>query len=585
MEVHLSAVAGTAVALMVAFIWWTWPYKIDKDLPGPPNLPYFGAIFLILKNYHRLPEWLAEMNEEYEGRVYGLQVPGIGLLRGAMVALSSPESVKHVLRDNFGNYVKGAQVRAGLWELLGDGIFTADGPTWKFHRKVASHMFSARLMRESTLVAARFTRRLLEVLRDRALPPASSSSGGRGGGGGGGGGGGEGSTVVDMQDMYFRLTMDIFTYIAFGEDLKSVAREKQHGFALAFDEVQRCSEARFFNPLWRVGKFLQLTASERAITRGKKVIDDFASRVIKSRRRDVEDAAAATAADADADAAKLGPDLLTRFLEDAAKKRAADTEGKSKKAGEEKKDEARTGGSDKELRDIVLNFMIAGRDTTACALSWSIYELARAPAAVRERLKAEFAEVFDVPPVPDKGGGGGNGNGGVGIDGSAESRAAFAAALAHVGQQATFEKVQSMKYAHAFAQEVLRLHPSVPKDVKFAVKKDVLPDGTNVPAGCSVIYSPYAMGRDGRLWEDPLKFDPDRFLHQKEPDAFKYTVFNAGYRLCLGKSLAMMELKLITGLLLTAFDVELAVPHAGGYQTSIVLPMRPGLMVRLTPRR
>ena len=62
----MSAVAGTAVALMVAFIWWTWPYKIDKDLPGPPNLPYFGAIFLILKNYHRLPEWLAEIINSHE---------------------------------------------------------------------------------------------------------------------------------------------------------------------------------------------------------------------------------------------------------------------------------------------------------------------------------------------------------------------------------------------------------------------------------------------------------------------------------------------------------------------------------------
>ena len=136
------------------------------------------------------------------------------------------------------------------------------------------------------------------------------------------------------------------------------------------------------------------------------------------------------------------------------------------------------------------------------------------------------------------------------------------------------------------AQEVLRLHPSVPKDIKFAVQRDTLPDGTAVPAGCCVMYSPYAMGRDPRLWPDePLAFKPERFLDQKEPDTFKYTVFNAGYRLCLGKPLAMMELKLITGLLLMSFDLERAAPHNGEYQTSIVLPMKPGLMVKLTPRR
>ena len=50
--------------------------------------------------------------------------------------------------------------------------------------------------------------------------------------------------------------------------------------------------------------------------------------------------------------------------------------------------------------------------------------------------------------------------------------------------------------------QVLRLHPSVPKDIKYALKKDVLPDGTVIPGGAAVIYCPYAMGRDERLWDE-----------------------------------------------------------------------------------
>ena len=80
----------------------------------------------------------------------------------------------------------------------------------------------------------------------------------------------------------------------------------------AAPQVQRLSNDRFFNPAWRLNRLLQLTPSERAITRGAKVIDDFARRVIRSRRRDVLSAAGS----------HLGPDLLSRFLDDAAKKEA-----------------------------------------------------------------------------------------------------------------------------------------------------------------------------------------------------------------------------------------------------------------------
>jgi|AntAceMinimDraft_5_1070358.scaffolds.fasta_scaffold57745_1 cytochrome P450 len=69
-----------------------------------------------------------------------------------------------------------------------------------------------------------------------------------------------------------------------------------------------------------------------------------------------------------------------------------------------------------------------------------------------------------------------------------------------------------------------------------------------------------------------------------EPNQYLYSVFNAGPRLCLGKPLALMEVKLVVGLLLRDFDFELAKPHAGGYGATIVLPMQPGLVVKLTPR-
>ena len=103
-------------------------------------------------------------------------------------------------------------------------------------------------------------------------------------------------------------------------------------------------------------------------------------------------------------------------------------------------------------------------------------------------------------------------------------------------------------------------------------------------AGLAVCYCPYAMGRDARHWANPLAFAPERFLEGCEPSQFAYPVFNAGPRLCLGKPLALMEIKLVTAMLLERFDFALAEPHAGGFACTLVLPMKPGLMVRFTPR-
>ena len=132
---------------------------------------------------------------------------------------------------------------------------------------------------------------------------------------------------------------------------------------------------------------------------------------------------------------------------------------------------------------------------------------------------------------------------------------------------------------------MLRLHPGVPQSVRFAKRADVLPDGTVVPAGAMIIFSPYAMGRDARLYADPPASDPERFVGRAaEPSPFEFSAFGAGPRACLGKPLALMEMKLVTALLLRAFDIELETEHAGGYTASLMLTIEPGLFVRFRPR-
>jgi fatty acid omega-hydroxylase len=176
------------------------------------------------------------------------------------------------------------------------------------------------------------------------------------------------------------------------------------------------------------------------------------------------------------------------------------------------------------LRDLVLNFLIAGRDTTAQALSWAIYLICAHP-EVEATARQEISDVCGVRgPV--------------------------------------YEDMNRLRYLQAVISEALRLYPSVPNDIKTTLRDDTLPDGTFVPAGTLVVYDICSMGRDAATWgSDAQTFRPERWLEMSEaPGMYHYPVFNAGPRECLGRRLAMVEMKMCLATLLPQLSFRLAVP-------------------------
>ena len=173
-----------------------------------------------------------------------------------------------------------------------------------------------------------------------------------------------------------------------------------------------------------------------------------------------------------------------------------------------------------ELRDIVMNFMIAGRDTTACALSWTFYELAKNPECMEKVLKevkencgedgsgADYENVGKLSYTHA-----------VAIEVSGWSKASC---VLHTCGRAgcvcccPFFRLanllpSSLRSSLPPSFQVLRLHPSVPVDIKFAKNNDTLPDGTYIPKGSTVLYSPYAIGRSEKVWGgDAKQFKPER---------------------------------------------------------------------------
>ena len=174
----------------------------------------------------------------------------------------------------------------------------------------------------------------------------------------------------------------------------------------------------------------------------------------------------------------------------------------------------------KRLADQVATMIVAGHETTAVALFWSLYLVAGAP-AIQHRLAAE---VTDIDLGPDN----------------------AASALS------------ALVYTRAVVHEALRLYPPAFTLARQALAADVA-GGVAVPAGTVVLIAPWVLHRHLRLWTQPEIFDPARFLPPAPPpDRFAYLPFGIGPRVCIGAQFALTEATLVLATLIQAFHIERA---------------------------
>jgi len=196
--------------------------------------------------------------------------------------------------------------------------------------------------------------------------------------------------------------------------------------------------------------------------------------------------------------------------------------------------------TDKFLRDIVLNFLIAGRDTTSETLTWCSYFLAKNP-RVEAKLVQEIVETHGYDKIPD------------------------------------YDSVKHMPYLTAVIKETLRIYGPVPFDPKAAVEDDVLPNGYKIPKGSSVTWTGWAMGRLKHVWDEPDEFRPERFLGDssanggKEIDPYHWIPFQAGPRVCLGMSMAYLEVKVMLVRLLQKYHFQNLPNHPIHFTASVTI--------------
>ncbi|ONK75171.1 uncharacterized protein A4U43_C03F14100, partial [Asparagus officinalis] len=403
----------------------------------------------------------------------------------------------------------GKYTYSNINDLTGDGIFAVDGLKWRHQRKVASLEFSRRSLRDySNTVFKANSAKLASIVSDAA----------------------KSNSIIDVQELFMKSTMNSICQVAFGMELNSICGNSKEfsRFLEAFDAASSLISFRFVDVSWKLKKFLNI-GFEAELKRRIEEVNEFLYNIIRykiieaSKNQNV--------------ALTKKMDVLSRLLD------------------EKEKDPQNI--TTKYLRDIILSFIVAGKDTIAVTLTWFVYMLCKHPSI---EAKA-FKEVISVTK---------------GL-GKSESINEFISTL-------TDETHENMHYLHAVLTETLRLYPAVPMDPKICFNDDVLPDGYNIRKGDMVIYLPYAMGRMKFIWGDDAElFRPERWLNDAgvfSPESpFKFTAFQAGPRICLGKEFAYRQMKMIAAVLLRFFTFELRDKISPKYKIMFTLNIEKGLHV------
>ncbi|KAJ8513703.1 hypothetical protein OPV22_004137 [Ensete ventricosum] len=476
---------------------------------GLTSWPVLGMLpSLVLGVRKNVYEWLTGVLN-HQGGTFTFRGPWFTSLQCVITA--DPRNLEHLLKVKFTNFPKGDYFRTSVQDLLGNGIFSADDETWRRQRKTASLEFHSAEFRSMTVQS------LVELVHSRLLPVLAAAHDQR--------------TPIDLQDVLLRLTFDNVCMIALGTDPGCLRPGlPEIPFAKAFEDATEATTMRFIMPtgVWKALRYLDL-GSERWLRRSIEVVDEFAYEVIRARKEELSSSEQTWTARSD---------LLTVFTK--------------------LRDEDGTPYSDKFLRDVCVNFILAGRDTSSVALAWFFWLLNHHP-------KVEQSILSEIRKITEERGG------------DADGELVFKP-----------EEVKRMEYLHAALSEALRLYPSVPVDHKEVVEDDVFPDGTVLKKGTKVIYAVYAMGRMESIWgKDCREYKPERWLKDgrfMSESAYKFTAFNGGPRLCVGKDFAYYQMKVVAASILHRYQVKVVEKHPVVPKMALTLYMKHGLQVTLCRR-
>lgn len=401
---------------------------------------------------------------------------------------NQPDLVDLVLKQRPDDFPKSDRISEGLRPLLGNSVFLTNGETWKRQRRIIDPAFEGGRLRD--------TFPAMWAAGQAAVARLNTAADGK---------------PVEIEAHSSHAAADVIFRTLFSIPIEhAVAAE-------VFDQFR---EHQRTQPVLNLGAFVPLPKWVPRFHRKKTretaaVIRALITQLTQDRMVAIR-------------AGEAPDDLATKIMTTADPETGArfDTE---------------------EMVDQVAIFFLAGHETSASALAWSLYLLALHP-DWQEKVAAE-AHVLASPVLPE------------------------------------FSVVSKLRLTRDVFREALRLYPPVP----MMVRENRCPEKfrkRDVPVGSQIVLSPWHLHRHERLWDDPDSFDPARFATENGKDCLRhaYMPFSAGQRVCTGAGFAMVEGTLLLAQLVRAYRFDLVDERPPVPVAHLTVRGKDGIWLRLTPR-
>jgi cytochrome P450 len=396
--------------------------------------------------------------------------------------VNQPDLVEEILKARPRDFPKSDRVAEGLRPLLGASVFLTNGETWARQRRLIDPAFEGGRLRETF----------------PAMLDAGEAAVAR-----------MGEGVREIEEATSHAAADVIFRTLFSIPIEEETAARVHRL---FRDHQRSQ------PILNLAAFLPLP---RWLPRGHRAETRATARAIRGLIAGLTEARVRAIAEG-----RAPDDLATKILS------ARDPE-----TGD--------GFTAEEMVDQVAIFFLAGHETSASALAWTLYLLARYP----EWQARAAEEARGLPPRPE------------------------------------FGDIAALRVTRDVFREALRLYPPVPMMVRETTRPERFRD-RDLPEGAQIVISPWHLHRHARLWDDPDAFDPGRWGTENGRSCLReaFIPFSAGERVCIGAGFAMVEGPLLVALLLRAFRFDRVAGDDPVPVAHLTVRSRDGIRLRVTRR-
>ena len=435
-----------------------------KELSGPKSIPIVGNLHQL--KVDRLHQYFERWAEEY-GSVFRVKMGPFPI-----AVITDPEITQYILRERPDGFIRMKKLDNVLQDDDVHGVFNAEGEDWKLHRKMVAKGLDVKHQKDFYPQMMK----TLEILYNKWKKNADNEE------------------IIDIQQDFLRFTVDITTSLAFGYEMNTL--EEKGG--VVQDHLEKVFPILFKRinqpfPFHKLIKSKKDRSYDKSLVEIKKLISEF----IEQGRKRIAD----------------NPDLIENpknFID--AILVAAESEDSF---------------SDREVRGNLLTLLLAGEDTTAHTLAWSIYLLTQ-NADKQKSIEEEVDEVLGENPWMTE-----------------------------------YEMHQKLPFVEAVTNETMRMKPVAPLLI-FEPINDVEIKGYRFKKGDRMLVQTRKAATDDQYFSDAKQFMPERWLKASKCPVHNmeaFVPFGGGPRFCPGKNLAILEMKMVLSMLFKNFEIEMITPH------------------------